>query len=63
MYSCVKGGGDKQPEEYTPMAWKSDILMFSWIYARMRHVFHGIVAQIMLEMETVLAGEDRKGPL
>ena len=36
--------------------------MVSWIDAGMHHVFHGIVAWIMLEMETVLAGEDRKGP-
>ena len=36
--------------------------MFTWIEAGMHHVFHGVVARIMLLMEEVFASEDKKTP-
>ena len=41
---------------------QSIIPVGAWIEAAMHHVFHWVIARIMLLMEEVFAGEDSKGP-
>ena len=55
-----EGGIAVNSTDYIPYVWRSGIPMDAWIDAGMHHVFHGVVARVMLEMEDVLSGEDRK---
>ena len=48
--------------EYIPKNWLSTVAMSAWIDAGMHHIFHGVVARIMLAMEDVFTDEDRKTP-
>ena len=41
---------------------QTSIPMCAWIEAGMHHVFHGVVARIVVLMEEVFKGEDRMGP-
>jgi len=47
---------------FVPYVWNSIVPMCAWIDAGMHHIFHGVVARIMLVMEEVMSGEDKKGP-
>ena len=49
-----------QSNDYIPFIWLSTILMSTWIDAGMHHIFHGVVARIMLLLEEVFADEDKK---
>ena len=49
-----------QSNDYIPFVWLSIVTMRTWIEAGMHHIFHGIVARIMLVMEEVFTDEDKK---
>ena len=51
-----------QSDSYVPYVWRSIVLMCAWMDAGMHHIFHGIVATIMMVMEEVFAGEARQAP-
>ena len=45
-----------QRDDYTPFAWLSCVSVRTWLEAGMHHMFHGIVARIMLVMEKGIHG-------
>ena len=45
-------------EVYIPFAWLSCVPMRTWLEAGIHHMFHGVVARIMLVMEKVFTEED-----
>ena len=53
-------GNIVQSNDYIPFIWLSKILMSTWIDAGMHHIFHGIVARIMLVVEDVFTDEEKK---
>ena len=53
-------GNIVQSNDYIPFIWLSTILMSTWIDADMHHIFHGIVARIMLVVEDVFTDEEKK---
>ena len=55
-------GNAVEANEYVPYVWLSIIAMSAWIAAGMHHIFHGIVARIMLAFDEVLTDKDRKIP-
>ena len=55
-----KDGVMVQSDDYIPFIWLSKVTMSTWIDAGMHHIFHGIVARIMLLMEEVFTDEDKK---
>jgi len=55
-------GDAVESNEYVPYVWLSIISMSAWIDAGMHHIFHGVVARIMLAFEEFLTDEDRKTP-
>ena len=55
-------GDAVKSNEYIPKVWLSTVAMSAWIDAGMHHIFHGVVARIMLAMEDVFTDEDRKTP-
>ena len=55
-----KDGKMVNSNEYIPFIWLSSVTMSTWIDAGMHHIFHGIVARIMLLMEEVFTDEDKK---
>ena len=55
-------GDAVESNEYVPYVWLSIISMSAWIDAGMHHIFHGVVARIMLAFEEFLKDEDRKTP-
>ena len=46
--------------DHIPFIWLSTILMSTWIDAGMHHIFHGVVARIMLALESIFADEEKK---
>ena len=53
-------GAAVQSNDYVPYVWVSIISMSAWIDAGMHHIFHGVVARIMLAMEDVFVAEKKK---
>ena len=49
-----------QSNDYILFVWLYIVTMRTWIEAGMHHIFHGIVARIMLVMEEVFTDEDKK---
>ena len=56
--SLDKEGVMVHSNDYIPFVWISIVTMCAWIDAGMHHIFHGIVARIMLTMEDVFTHED-----
>ena len=52
-----------QSNDYIPFVWLSVVPMCAWIDCDMHHLFHGIVARIMLIMEDVFTHEDKNSTL
>ena len=53
-------GVEVASNEYVPFVWLSIVCIGAWIDAGMHHVFHGVVARIMVLMEDVMTKEDKK---
>ena len=53
-----KEGVMVQSNDYISFVWLSIVPVCAWIYAGMYHIFHEIVARIMLTMEDVFTHED-----
>ena len=55
-------GVEVASNDYVPFVWLSIVCIGAWIDAGMHHVFHGVVARIMVLMEDVMTKEDKKTP-
>ena len=47
-------------EDWIPYIWRSVVAISAWIDAGMHHIFHGIVARIMLAVEEAFKSKDKQ---